>query len=121
MITEEEEERIIGRAVERALLVLPEVVGSLMASHAALHKINLKFYNDNPEFKEHRGVVQAVVQQMEGENPTLGYEELLVKAAPEIKRRILITQGMDVVNVPRRAPRNYGGLGLGSDKTNGEL
>ena len=88
MITEEERQSIIAEAVEKALLALPNVVGQLMMQQATYSKLNNKFYNDHPEFKAHKEVVVAAIEMVDGQNPTLGYEEKLAKALPEIKKRI---------------------------------
>ena len=60
MITEEEKEEIINKAVERALLMLPDTVGNLIANHVALSKLNSKFYADHPEFRDKKDIVASV-------------------------------------------------------------
>ena len=107
MITEEEKEEIIALATERMLLTIPEVIGNLMSNHAALHKINIKFYTDHPEFADRKDIVQAVVEMIEGKNPLMKYEELLERATPEITRRLLITKDLDMVNGPKNIPTNF--------------
>jgi len=101
MITEEERQSIINEAVERTLLSIPEVIGNLMASHAALAKINKKFYDDYPEFKNSKDVVASVVEVVEGKNPIDNYDKILRDAVPEIRRRIATTKSLDMTNVPR--------------------
>ena len=98
MITIEERESIIKEAVERALLALPETVGNLMKSQAALHRLNTKFYADYPEFKDKREIVAAVLENVEGNNPLENYEELLKKAVPEIRNRINIMSSLNMTN-----------------------
>lgn len=107
MITPEEREEIILAAIERTLLSIPEVIGNLMANHAALHKINIKFYKAYPEFMGRKDIVQAVVEALEGKNPTKNYEELLEEAVPEIKRRMLIAQDLNVTVKPDAMPRDF--------------
>lgn len=111
MISEEERKEIIdeavAKAVEKTLLAIPEVIGNLMANHAMLHKINREFYQKYPEFAERKDIVQAVVEDMEGKFPLLPYEELLQKAAPEIKRRMEIVKTLDVDNVQDELPRDF--------------
>jgi predicted RNA-binding protein with EMAP domain len=105
MITDEEKKEIIGeaveKAVEKALLLLPEVVGSLMANHAALAKLNSQFYKDNPEFKDRKDVVTSVVEMIEGKNPLKKYEDILTEAVPEIRQRLLTIKGMDTAKVEK--------------------
>ena len=107
MLTPEEKDEIINAAVERTLLMIPEVVGNLMANHAMLHKINKKFYEEHPEFSGRKDIVQAVIEYMEGKNPTVKYEELLQKAVPEIKRRLTIAQDVEVKTSPKELPRDF--------------
>ena len=107
MITEDEKNEIINEAVERTLLMIPEVVGNLMANHAALHKINTKFYKDHPEFAGRKDIVQAVVEMIEGKNPIMKYEDLLEKAVPEIERRMIIVQDVNVDTKPEAIPTDF--------------
>ena len=107
MVTVEEREEIIGAAVERTLLSIPEVVGNLMANHAALHKINLQFYKAHPEFAGRKDVVQSVVEMVEGKNPVMDYEDILVKATPEIQKRLSMLKNVNVTDVPETIPTDY--------------
>lgn len=116
MITEEEKLEIIQRAtnlaVEKTLLLIPEVVGNLMSSHAALHKINTKFYADFPEFKDKKDVVASVVEMVEGENPLAKYEDILKQSVPKIRERILTLKGLDMENVNSKPNRDLKGLDI---------
>jgi len=115
MITQEERDEIISLAVERTLLSIPEVVGNLMANHAALHKINLKFYQEYPEFRGKKDVVQSVVEMVEGKNPLLSYEEILTKAVPEIKQRLLVMNDLNMTEVAKNIPRDFSHVDLSSN------
>lgn len=94
MVTEEEKQEIIDKAVEKAMLLLPEVVGNLIAQHVTLSKLNSKFYADHPEFRENKGAVVSVIEMVDSENPGMKYEEILSKAVPRIKERIATTKGL---------------------------
>ena len=107
MITEEEKQEIIDLAVQKAMLMLPEVVGNLMAQHAALSKLNSKFYADHPEFKEHKPVVASVIEKVEGSNPLIKYEDLLAKAVPEIKKRLLTIKDLKLTEAHPPLNRNF--------------
>jgi len=107
MITESERNEIINAAVEKTLLMIPEVIGNLLANHAALHKINTAFYTAHPEFKGKKDVVQSVVEMIEGKNPLLEYEEILDKAVPEIERRLVIMQDVDITTEPKVMPKEF--------------
>lgn len=103
-MTEEEKQEIIDKAVEKALLVLPETVGNLMAQQATYAKINSQFYKDHPEFADHKQVVASVVEYVDGTYPELEYEDKLKKAVPIIKDRIrtMSTLNMDKADRPSR-------------------
>jgi len=118
-MTQEERDEIINAAVERTLLLIPEVIGNLMSSHAALHKINQKFYSDYPEFKNEKNVVASVVEMVEGKNPLVTYEDILKKSVPEIRQRILTMKSLNMENVNPKPDRNLKGLDiLEADKVN---
>ena len=102
------EQEIIDKAVEKTLLMIPEVVGNLMKQTAAYSMINSKFYKDHPEFKDKKDIVASVVEMIDGENPALEYDELLNRAIPKIKERIEITKNMDVKTVPTHLNRDFG-------------
>lgn len=110
MITPEERESIIKEAAERALLALPETVGNLMKSQAALHKLNTKFYAEHPEFKDRKDVVSSVLEMVEGKNPLDSYEDMLKKAVPEIRNRLNIASTLNMKDVPAIPKRNFSGV-----------
>lgn len=104
-LTPEERQDIIHAACERALLMLPEVVGNLMVHHAALLDVNRKFYTEHPEFGNHKGLVQSVVEQVEGKNPNRPYEEVLADAVPLIRERLKLIGGLDMETIKRTERR----------------
>lgn len=110
MITEEEKQEIIDKAVEKAMLVLPEVVGNLITQHVALSKLNTEFYSTHPEFKDKKDIVASVIEMIDGENPLMGYKDLLIKAVPKIKERISITSGLDTKTVHEGINKNFNGI-----------
>src|SRR3972149_1951187 len=124
MITQEEKDEIINAAVEKTLLVIPEVIGNLMASHASLHKINTKFYADYPEYKDKKDVVASVVEMIEGRTPLAKYEDILRDAIPKIRERINTMKNLDMNNVDQKPNRDFSDLGIGEfdkSKQHGEI
>jgi len=117
-ITEEEKEEIINKAVEKALLMLPEVVGNLMTHHIAMSKINAKFYADHPEFRDHKEAVVSVIEKVEGANPLLKYEEILNIAIPEIRSRIETEKNLNTDSVSSNINLNFKDV---KDLSNGVL
>lgn len=123
MITQEEEDRIIEKAIERALLLIPEVIGNMMAQQSSLNDLNSKFYKDYPEFKDKKDVVASVIEMVEGKNPLKKYEDILKEAVPEIRERILTMKNMNMSSIPEKPERNLKDLDIPSitDSDNGEL
>lgn len=111
MITEEEKQEIIDKAVEKTLLMIPEVIGNLMTSHVSMAKINTAFYAKHPEFKNHKNIVVAVVEMMEGQDPTLGHQEIMDKSVTEIQKQIAITKNLDLKNITPNANRDFSSHG----------
>ena len=107
MITPEEEQRIIDKAVEKALLSLPEVVGNLMTQHSALVKMNSDFYKEHQEFVNHKDVVASVIEGIDGKYPLLDYKEKLEKAVPEIRQRIKTISSLDTASVSNHPKRDF--------------
>ncbi len=109
-------EEAVNKAVEKTLLLIPETVGNLMASHAALHKINTKFYGDYPEFKDQKSVVANIVEMIEGKNPLAKYEDILKEAVPQIRERILTMKNLDMTNMNPKPNRDFKGLDILKDE-----
>lgn len=101
MITKEERDSIINEAVEKALLVLPEVIGNLIANHTAYIKLNRDFYKKYPEFASRKDVVQSVVEKVEGDNFGMEYKDILTKAIPLIRKRLNLVDSLDMKTVHR--------------------
>jgi len=126
MIDEKEKQEIIeeavNKAVEKTLLLIPEVIGNLMVSHAALHKMNAKFYADYPEFKDHKDVVAAVVEGIEGKDPLAKPEDIMKMAVPEIRKRLLVMKNLNMDTVTSNPNRNLQSLDINHDsKQHGEI
>jgi hypothetical protein len=121
-LTPEERQEIIHAACEKALLLLPEVVGSLMTQHAALLDLNRDFYKANPTFTAHKPIVQSVIEQIEGARPGTDYKEILKAAIPLIQERIRVQASVDMTTV-KRPDRHLPSLGIERDpaKPFGEL
>ncbi len=115
MLTEKEKQEIIDMAVEKALLMIPEVVGNMMTNHVAMTKINSKFYKDHPEFKDHKDAVVSVIEMIEGQDPTVDYKEILEKSIPEIKKRISTIVKMDVKDISPKFNRDFSNVDGGLD------
>lgn len=112
MITPEERQEIIDAAVEKALLVLPETMGSLITEHIATNKLNSQFYKDHPEFKDAKDIVASVIEKVDGENPLLNYKDVLGKAVPEIRRRIETVKSLNMDSVTPNPDRTYEPLNI---------
>jgi hypothetical protein len=96
MITPEEEERIINKAVEKALLMLPSVFGELWKEKITMNKLRDRFWNDNKDFKGQEKIVRDVLTELEGKNPGKQYGEILKEAPQVIRERMKKAQGLDM-------------------------
>lgn len=103
MITDEQVEDIINKAVERALMKLPDVVGTLFTNVAKKAKLSREFYNDHPEFKNHIELVVSICEQLEGQNPNRPIADILKDAVPEIQKKIGLVKNLEfnVVDQPK--------------------
>ena len=101
MITDEERQSIINEAVERTLLMLPDVVGNLIMNQVNLIKLNRTFYDRFPEFKDNKETVASVVEYVEGVSPGLKYEDILTKAVPLIRERMKTVGKLDIKSVTK--------------------
>ena len=104
-MNEQEIENIIEKAAERALLRLPDVWANLILDHKAMRDITESFYKENKEFKGFEKSVVSVLADIDGNYPTLTYEEKLKKSIPGIRERISQTKQLDmnVVSNPDRS------------------
>jgi len=106
-ITTEEFNKIVFEVTEAILLRMPEVLGNLIQEHAVANKMNKKFYESHPEFKSNISTVRSVVEQVESENTSLEYKEILDKATPLIKERIKLITSSDIENKPAIGSLNF--------------
>jgi len=116
VITEEDKKEIFqwikeaeDRAIERALLLIPETVGNMMAHAATMNKLNRDFLTKYPEFKNNMDSVKAVVEKVEGKNTLMKYGDILEKAVPEIRERIKTVEKLDTSLVAQRPKLNFNG------------
>lgn len=114
-------EEAVNKAVEKTLLSIPEVIGNLMASQATMANLNREFYAKHPEFKDKKDSVMSVVEQVEGKNPLMKYEDILKKSVPKIRERINTMKNLDMTNVSKHPNRTFEPLDTSSDKPHGEL
>lgn len=109
VVTAEERQEIIDAAVEKALLMLPTVVGSLMAQQATQSRLISQFYKDHPDFAKHKDIVAACIEQVDGHNPLLSFDEKLAKAVPVIQQRIKDMGAANITTVNTKADRTFSG------------
>lgn len=113
MISPEERESIIAeavdRAVEKAMLRMPEEVGNLIVENAKLLELNRDFYNKHPEFKQHKRSVASVVEKISAAEPSRKIEDILAdhKTATQIRDRINTVKGLDTENVTSTPNRSF--------------
>jgi len=99
MVTPEERQEIIDAAVEKALLLLPTVVGNLIVNQTALSKLTSEFYKEHPDFRDNKDAVRFVVEMLEGQSPGRSYTDILRDAVPKIQERIRVTKDLDTSSI----------------------
>jgi hypothetical protein len=103
--------RVYNKAVEDAIRQTPDLMLKLFVSQQAQQKLKLDFYEKNPEFKEHRDIVQALVQKVDGENPGKDYDFILGLAEPMIRSAIAKLKALKAL--PTDKPKNFDSNGMG--------
>jgi len=78
--------KLVKLCVEESLRSLPSVMVHLSSQAAYLKSLSDKFYADNKDLSEHRGIVTKVIEKMEAMNPGETYEEVLKLAAEEARK-----------------------------------
>lgn len=87
-------EEFAGLIVQETLRMIPHVVENVVKQAGSLRKLSGDFYERNPQFAQHKGLVAKVLEGVEAENPGRPYGELLDIAKPRITEAI---SGMDKV------------------------
>ena len=103
-------EKSSEKTLEKALLILPDTMGNLMVEYATSTKLNKKFYEDYPEFKDKTDIVASVVEMVEGKNTLDKHEVILEKAVPEIRQRIKTMQSLDMKTVSPEPKRDFSNI-----------
>jgi hypothetical protein len=101
MISEIEKEEIINAAIERVLLRLPEIIGNLITNHATKLRLNKEFYEKYPDLKDHRNIVAATIERIEGDDPSRSFKDIMNDAVPEIRRQLKNLKNLDLKPVDK--------------------
>jgi hypothetical protein len=109
------EEKIVYMAVERALRMIPEVVGQLLLQKETTRKLAKNFYKNNPEFLNHKDIVTAEIERYEGENPGVSYGEILKAVTPTIKAKIETIASLDLTTPEKPTDLTFRGEAKTSD------
>lgn len=95
-------EKVVQKAVEDTLRVLPSIINSLIVQVASMKEISIKFYEDHKEFKDHKEIVTKVIEDLEVSNPGMEFQKLLNLATPIIQDKILARTKLK--QVPAKRP-----------------
>ena len=101
MITDEEREAIIAEATERMLLRIPEIVGNLITNYAEKIRVKKEFYDQYPEFKEHKEIVASMIESIENANPFMPFKDIVSKSIPDIRKHISSLKNLNISNVSK--------------------
>jgi len=97
--TKEEVDRLVERVrlqtIEDILKSLPFVVRNMVTSASRRYELANKFYEENKDLANDKSLSAAVIEEMDAKYPGMPFEELLEKAAPEIRRRLTLRQDVN--------------------------
>ena len=99
MLNNTERNNIVEECLEKMLLKLPEIVGNLIQHQVMMNKINMEFFSQHPEYRDHADIVTKVVQKTEGLNTLMNYHDILNRAVPEIDAHIKTLKSLNVKDV----------------------
>lgn len=106
MLTEEDRQEILSmfegmvqKAAEKAMLMLPDVIGNLMANYVAATKMREKFYTTYPEFSAYKQIVGATIEDVQADDPTADFDTVLKTAVPLIRKRVELASKLDTSKV----------------------
>jgi hypothetical protein len=105
----EREEYLINMAIEKALLILPDVLERLISQKTISMKSSVKFFQDNKEFVGHMDFVQKIVERTMLDNPGLSDEQIYQKAAPLIKQNLQTINNTDMKVISKPETLEYKG------------
>lgn len=88
--------RVFQKAVESAILYLPEAVDKLGKRLAYTTKVFGEFIEKHPEYREHKDLVVHTMQKLELESPNKNIEEILASSVAVIDREIKLLKDMKV-------------------------
>jgi hypothetical protein len=80
---------ITKRCVEQMFVMLPSVIHNLVGQAALMKGLSEKFYTDNKDLLDHKMEVAQAIEAIQSANPGMKMEELLRRAAPLVRERIV--------------------------------
>lgn len=101
MITAEDRESLINEITERMLLKIPEIVGNLITIYADKIRMSKEFYAKYPEFNDHKDIVAAVIESIDGNSKFKPFKEVVEDSVPLIRKRIEAYKDIDVKTVSK--------------------
>jgi hypothetical protein len=79
---------IIHKAVQESMRMLPQVMNHIVQQTDHIHRLAIKFYDNNKDLVGQERLVGAIIEQLESQYSELSYEQLLEKAAPLARLKI---------------------------------
>ena len=104
--------RVHNAAVEYTLRKLPEIVDKMVVNATAHQAMQKDFFSRNEEFIKHRNIVAQVIQDIESLNSNMNYTDILKKAEPIIKEKILALKDIEKLPLDLPAAVNLDGNGV---------
>ena len=81
-------DRVVGVALERALIHVPKILLTQIESSKATAKMVEEFYLVNRDLRPYKSMVATEITRLCSEDPSLKMEEVLVRVAKEIRSKV---------------------------------
>lgn len=80
-------DRVVGVAIERALIHLPKIIVNHAKSTEAMGKMVDEFYQNNRDLKPYKSMVATEITRLCSESPGLSLDSILVKVAESVRSK----------------------------------
>lgn len=103
---------------QKLLLAIPEIVKHNIEVSHSLRIMSEKFYAENEELIPYKSAVAVGFEEIQGKEPNLGYDEILKKLAPALKKKLNLAKKVKKSPVlPEVGNQKRGGFGSKNPNT----
>lgn len=103
--------RVHSSSIETTMRKLPDILSRMVANTTTTQAMTNEFFKNNPEFKDHKNIVAAVVEELDSKEPGRDYDKILEDAKPIIEEKIRFAGSEKDMPVDLPTKVNLGGNG----------